>query len=62
MYWWRFFIFVSKEIVRWMLLSCWLSLTYDPNGDMLIVATLLNFGEMLANLGVGLQWPLNSIH
>jgi len=52
---WRFLIFVFKEILSWRLLSWLLCLTYDPNGDMLIVATLLPFGEMLANLDIGMQ-------
>lgn len=45
-----------------MLLSWLLCLTYDPNGDMLIVATLLPFGEILAKLDVGMQRPLDVIH
>ena len=46
----------------WMLLSWLLYLTYDPNGDMLIVATLLPFGEILAKINVGMQRPLDVIH
>jgi len=52
---WRFLIFVAKEFLRWMLLSWFLCLTYDPNGDMLVVATLSPFGEMLAKHDVGMQ-------
>ena len=47
--------FCSKEFLRWMLLSWMLCLTYDLNGDMLIVATLLPFGEMLAKHNIGMQ-------
>jgi len=58
---WRFHIFVAKEFLTWMLLSWLLCLTYDTNGDMLIVATLLHFGEILAKLDVGMQRPLDVI-
>jgi len=59
---WRFLIFVAKEFLRWMLLGWLLCLTYDPNGDMLIVATLFPFGEILAKLDVGMQRPLDVIN
>ena len=59
---WRFLIFVAKEFLSWMLLSWLLCLTRDPNGDMLIVATLLHFGEILVNIDVGMQQPLDVIH
>jgi len=59
---WRFLIFVAKVFLRWMLLSWLLCLTYDPNGDILIVATLLPFGEILVKLDVGMQRPLDVIH
>jgi len=59
---WRFVIFVAKELLRWMLWSWLLCLTYDLNGDMLIFATLLPFGETLANLDVSMQRPLDVIH
>ena len=45
-----------------MLLSCWICPTYDHNGDMLIVSTLLPFGEGLAKLDIGLLWLLDVIH
>jgi len=52
---WGFLIFVDKEFLRWRLFSWFLCLTYNPDGDMLIVATLLPFGEMLAKLDIGMQ-------
>jgi len=59
---WPIFIFVPKEILRWMLLSFWLCLTYDHNRDKLIVSTLLPFGEGLSELDIGLLWLLDVIH